>query len=141
VNTPERKFAQIGVNVDAQNSYLTDQDRYEFEGPKTLFDSNLLTEWLCKMVADHPLLTYIEDPCAQGDINSYQRLVPKLKEKKVQVAVKGWFGSDLEAIKKHTQIISPDTDSENEEAKEKPETPEVPPKVEEPEPVQPTPVA
>jgi hypothetical protein len=67
--------------------------------------------------------------------------VPKLKEKKVQVVVKGWFGSDLEAIKKHTQIIAPDTDSENEEAKEKPETPEVPPKVEEPEPVQPTPVA
>ena len=64
VNTADRKFAQIGINVDSQSSYLAEQDKYDFEGPKNLFDQNQLTDYLLKMVNDHPLLTYIEDPFA-----------------------------------------------------------------------------
>ena len=38
VNTAERKYLTIGVNADSQSAYLQDQDRYDIEGPKNLFD-------------------------------------------------------------------------------------------------------
>lgn len=47
------------------------------------------------MATDHPLLTYIEDPFAPGDIIGYKRIVTKFKETKVTIGVKNWFGSDL----------------------------------------------
>lgn len=140
VNTADRKFAQLGVNVDAQSSYLAEQEKYEIEGPKNLFDANTLTEWLFKMATDHPLLTYIEDPFAQGDLIGYQRIVNRFKEKPgVKIAIKNWFGSDLEALKHHTQLIQPDVESDEEEGEAKPEskkeTPEKePPKEEKEEP-------
>ena len=64
VNTSERKYAQIGINADSQSSYLAEQDKYDIEGPKNLFDQQMLTDYLFKMANDHPLLTYIEDPFA-----------------------------------------------------------------------------
>jgi len=71
VNTADRKYAQIGVNTDSQSCYLPDLDKYDFEGPKNLFDQSQLVEYLFKVCNDHPLLTYLEDPCAQGDIVGY----------------------------------------------------------------------
>ena len=38
VNTQDRKFLTIGINADSQSSYLQEQDRYDIEGPKNLFD-------------------------------------------------------------------------------------------------------
>jgi len=116
VNTADRKYAQIGINVDSHANYLPDQDKYDFEGPKNLFDQNLLCDYLLKTVNDHPLLTYIEDPFAQGDINGYQKIMMRFKGKGVTIAVKNWFGSNLDELKKHTQIIPPA--EEDEEAKD-----------------------
>ncbi len=38
VNTAERKYVTIGINADAEASYLPDQQKYDIEGPKNLFD-------------------------------------------------------------------------------------------------------
>jgi len=38
VNTPEHKYLQIGINTDNQTSYIADQNKYDVEGPKNLFD-------------------------------------------------------------------------------------------------------
>ena len=87
---------QIGVNVDSNSSYIADQERYDIEGPKNLFDSQMLVDWLFKMASDHPLLTYVEDPMAHGDIGGYKKCIEKFKElERVQIGVKNWFDSDL----------------------------------------------
>lgn len=66
----------------------------------------MLTEYLFKMTTDHPLLTYIEDPFAIGDLAGYKRITAKFKESKVMIGVKGWFGSDLTEMQKNTQVIA-----------------------------------
>ena len=40
INTAEKKLLKIGVNVDAQNWYVEDVDKYEWDGPKNQFDSD-----------------------------------------------------------------------------------------------------
>ena len=49
INTQERKFLTIGINADSHSSYLQDQDRYDIEGPKNLFDQTMLADWFVKM--------------------------------------------------------------------------------------------
>ena len=120
VNTAERKYLTIGINADSQSSYLQDQDRYDIEGPKNLFDQTMLADWFVKMAQDHKLLTYIEDPFAEGDILGYQKMMRRFKDTQVKVGVKSWFGSDLEKIQEFTQLISVDEPDE-EEAKEEEE--------------------
>lgn len=85
-----------------------------------MFDQNGLADYLLKMVNEHPLLTYIEDAFAQGDISGYQKLASRFKDRAVTVAVKNWFGSNLEEMKKHTKIVPievEDDEAQNEEAK------------------------
>jgi len=38
VNTDDRKVLQIGINADSQSSFIEDQNKYDMEGPKNLFD-------------------------------------------------------------------------------------------------------
>jgi enolase len=64
----------------------------------------MLTDYLFKMANDHPLLTYIEDPFAQGDIVGYQKVINKFKETKMCISVKNWFGSDLVELQKHIAL-------------------------------------
>ena len=55
VNTDDHKVLKIGVNTDAQNWFLDDVNRYEWE-PKTQYEPSQLIEFYEKMVADHPLI-------------------------------------------------------------------------------------
>ena len=75
VNTQERKYLTIGINADMQSSFMEDQGRYDIEGPKNLFDQTMLADYFVKMAQDHPLLTYIEDPFAEGDVLGYQKIL------------------------------------------------------------------
>lgn len=114
VNSSKRNYAQIGINADSQSSYLADTDKYDFEGPKNLFDQQMLTDYLFKMANDHPLLTYIEDPFAQGDIVGYQKIMNKFKETKMCISVKNWFGSDLNELQKHIALTFDKSESDEE---------------------------
>ena len=67
------------------------------------------------MAQEHPLLTYIEDAFAEGDILGYQKMMRRFKDTQVKVGVKSWFGSDMEKLIEFTQLISKD-DTEEEEA-------------------------
>ena len=54
--------------MDANSFFIEEQNKYEVEGPKNLFDQQMLVDWIAKIVKDHPLVTYIEDPVADNDI-------------------------------------------------------------------------
>ena len=80
INTQDRKILTIGINADSQSSYLAEQEKYDIEGPKNLFDQTMLADWFVKMAQDHPLLTYIEDPFAEGDVLGYQKILRRFKD-------------------------------------------------------------
>ena len=118
VNTNERKYLQIGINADGHSSYQEESGRYDIEGPKNLYDQTMMADYFVKMAQDHPLLAYIEDPMADGDIVGYQKILRRFKETHVKVGVKNWFGSDLESIQDYTQMIQPESEEEKEDEEE-----------------------
>ena len=71
VNTNERKVLTIGINAESQSNFIEEHGRYDIEGPKNLYDQTMLADYFVKMAQDHPLLTYIEDPFAEGDVLGY----------------------------------------------------------------------
>jgi hypothetical protein len=99
---------------------MPDTQKYDLEGAKNLFDSNMLCEWISKLCTDHPLISYIEDPFSPGDVAGYQNMLKVFKEKhpSVKVSIKGWFGSDLDLIKEHTALVQAESDDEEEEEEE-----------------------
>lgn len=117
LNTNERKVLQIGINADSQSSFIEESSKYDIEGPKNLFDQTMLADWFTKLAQDHPLLTYIEDPFAEGDVLGYQKVIRRFKGTQVKIGVKNWFGSDLAGIQEFTQMVA-EADEEVEEEKE-----------------------
>ena len=94
-----------------------------------------LIDFYEKMVNDHPLLEYIEDPFAKGDVKGVKKFIEKLREShpNVRVGINSMFNSDIENIREYTQMIQEESEEE-EEAEEKveeaPVEAEVPPVVE-----------
>jgi enolase len=55
------------VNCEAEqyfNKDVKDPNKYEVEGGKALTDTEGMIEYYKKLMGDHPLLSYIEDPFA-----------------------------------------------------------------------------
>ena len=69
------------MNCDADNAFNKnpkDPNKYEQEGQKGQFDGTQMIDYYCKMITDHPLITYIEDAFAQFDFASHKALRDKL---------------------------------------------------------------
>ena len=61
---------KIGVNCDGDSSFNKDPkdpNKYEIEGVKGQSTKDQLAEYYVKLAQDNPLLTYIEDVCADGE--------------------------------------------------------------------------
>lgn len=93
VNSEERHPLKIGLNCDSKNWYIEDLHKYEWDGPKNQFDDNQLIDFYDKMINDHPLLEYIEDPFANKDIKGLKKFIDKMKEThpKVRVGINSMF--------------------------------------------------
>jgi enolase len=116
VNSEQRQPLKIGVSCDAQNWYIEDQAKYEWDGPKAQFDVNQLIEFYQKMCTEHPLLEIIEDSFAKSDVKGVKKFIEKLKESHpaVRVGINTMFESNLETIKEFTQLIQEESDEEEE---------------------------
>ena len=67
----------------------------------------MLTEYFVKMCNEHPLLEYLEDPIADGDVLGYQKILKRFREAvpRVKIGVKHFFKSNIEIIK-HVKDLS-----------------------------------
>ena len=119
LQTEKKKFVKYGINPDVESYYIKEQNKYDVEGPKNLFDQDQFTEYLFKICNEHPLIEYIEDPFVKGDRVGFQKGIKKFKEylPRVKIGVKSWFKSSLKKIQKHTQLITKDADEEDAEKK------------------------
>ena len=115
LNTNERKVLMLGINADSASVFQEETGKYDIEGPKNLFDQTMLADWFVKLAQDHPLLAYIEDPFADGDVLGYQKILRRFKDTQVKIGVKNWFGSDLAGIQEFTQFIQEESEEEPEE--------------------------
>lgn len=80
-NDDGRKVFSLGINCDADQSFNKDPkdpNKYEQEGQKVQYDGNQMIDYYCKMLQDHPLVTYIEDAFAQYDFDTHKAFREKL---------------------------------------------------------------
>lgn len=101
VNNEKKKYVKYGINPDVESYFVREQNKYELEGPKNLFDQDQLTEFYFKLCTEHPLIEYIEDPFAEGDLNGYNKVLKRFRENmpRVKIGVNKWFKSSLDLIK------------------------------------------
>lgn len=120
INTDETKYLKIGINADAQNWFVEEGAKYDWDGPKNLLDSDQVIDFYTKICTDHPLLEFIEDPFANKEIKAFKKFCEKLKETNpnVKVSIKELFESSLEVTKEYTQFITPESDDEEETVEE-----------------------
>jgi enolase len=58
---------------------VEDTKKYEWDGPKNPLDINQLIDFYDKIVADHPLVEYIEDCFAASDIKGLKKYVKQTR--------------------------------------------------------------
>jgi enolase len=78
------RIFRIGVNCDADflfNKDPKDPNKYEVEGQKVLQTSAQLQDYYLKMIAEHPLLGYIEDAFAENDMEGHRNFKRTLSKK------------------------------------------------------------
>lgn len=83
-----RKAFRIGVNCDSEALFNKDPkepNKYEVEGQKVPLASPQLVDYLVKLCAEHPLITYLEDPVANEDFDGMSNLQQSIAEKGLAV--------------------------------------------------------
>ena len=129
---------KIGVSCDANNWFVEEANKYEWDGPKNQMDVDQLIEFYEKMCNDHPLLEFIEDPMQKGEVKGLKKFMEKLKTShpNVRVGINSMFSSNIDTIKEYTQLIQEDSEEEDEaaeqEEQEKPPVEEAAPVEEKP---------
>ena len=100
----------IGVNADADNLFNKDPkdpNKYEIEGQKTQCSQQMLIDYYVKLCQDHPLLTYIEDPFANNDMDGYGKFKEAMAAaglSHVKIGIKGMFKSSLSKVRDVTSV-------------------------------------
>lgn len=74
-NSPGAKDCfSIGLSWAADTLFSQDTKKYELQNPKTPFDNDQMIDYLVKLVADKPLIKYLEDPLASTEKAAYIKL-------------------------------------------------------------------
>ena len=76
-----KNIVSLGIDFNADNFYNSKDSTYEPEGVKKPIDNVQLADSYIKLINDHPLLSYLEQPMAYEDIDGWGNLLEKLKDK------------------------------------------------------------
>ena len=86
-----KNIVSLGIDFNAENFYNSKDSTYEPEGVKKPIDNVQLADSYIKLINDHPLLSYLEQPMAYEDIDGWGTLLEKLKDKPNIFDVCGWY--------------------------------------------------
>jgi hypothetical protein len=76
-----KNIVSLGIDFNADNFYNPKDNTYDTEGAKKPLDNISLIETYLKLIADHPSLTYLEQPLSYDDEDGWSQLIEKLKDK------------------------------------------------------------
>ena len=93
----------IGIDCNANNYYSDQTKKYEMDGMKKPPDSDELIDFYLKYVTDHPLISYLEDPIADVDIQGWKKIFKKFEEKNslVKLVCKNLICNSVPNLKAH----------------------------------------
>lgn len=85
----EKDILSIGIDCNADNYYSDANKTYEMDGFKKPPDTNQLIDFYIKLITDHPLITYLESPIAESDVDGWEKIYDKFSEEKPNVNIYG----------------------------------------------------
>lgn len=85
VNVPDT--ITIGIDCNANNYYVESEKAYEMDGFKKNPDSKQLIEFYIKLLNDHPLIEYLEEPFYKDDDEGLYNFMAQIKPEKPKVRV------------------------------------------------------
>lgn len=75
IKTMKGSNMSIGINCNGSELYNAGTKKYEMEGAKALFDTTQMIDFYVKFLADHPLVTYLEDPMSNEDLPGWRAFI------------------------------------------------------------------
>ena len=85
----EKDILSIGIDCNADNYYSESNKTYEMDGFKKPPDTDQLIDFYVKLITDHPLITYLESPIAESDVDGWEKIFDKFSEEKPNVNIYG----------------------------------------------------
>lgn len=85
----EKDILSIGIDCNADNYYSDANKTYEMDGFKKPPDTDQLIDFYIKLITDHPLITYLESPIAESDVDGWEKIYDKFSEEKPNVNIYG----------------------------------------------------
>ena len=76
-----QNVVSLGIDFNSDNYFNPKDNTYDSEGAKKPLDNIQLVDSYIKLIADHPLLTYLEQPLSCDDEDGWSLLIEKLKDK------------------------------------------------------------
>ena len=76
-----KNVVSLGIDFNADNYFNPKENTYDTEGAKKPLDNIQLVDMYVKLIADHPLLTYLEQPLSYDDEDGWSLLIEKMKDK------------------------------------------------------------
>jgi len=90
----------IGIDCNANNFYSDAAKKYEMDGFKTPIENDQLIEFYVKYCSEHPLITYLEDPISELDIQGWKKMISKFEGKaNFTISGKNLFMDSLNSLK------------------------------------------
>jgi hypothetical protein len=86
VNAPEDTL-YIGIDCNANNYYNEQSKTYDIEGAKKAPDTDQTIDYYVKLVTEHPLIRYLEEPIAEVDVEGWEKIIDKFAEEKPNVTL------------------------------------------------------
>ena len=86
VNAPEDAL-YIGIDCNANNYYNEQSKTYDIEGAKKAPDTDQTIDYYMKLVTEHPLIRYLEEPIAEVDVEGWEKIIDKFAEEKPNVTL------------------------------------------------------
>ena len=86
VNAPEDAL-YIGIDCNANNYYNEQSKTYDIEGAKKAPDTDQTIDYYVKLVTEHPLIRYLEEPIAEVDVEGWEKIIDKFAEEKPNVTL------------------------------------------------------
>ncbi|MCQ2819883.1 MAG: hypothetical protein MJ252_21675 [archaeon] len=105
---------KLGIDCNANNYYVESEKTYEMDGFKKNPDSKQLIEFYVKLLNDHPLIEYLEEPFSKDDSDGLFEFMLKLRNEKPNVLIVSKATEPKIPLKKEETIPEPGEKKEGE---------------------------
>jgi enolase len=104
-DTGESSKLSLGIDCNSNNYFNDVTKKYDMDGFKQPPDADALIDYYLKYLSEHPLISFLEDPLADGDIQGWKKIFSKFESKpNVVISSKSLIDERVNKLRHLTQL-------------------------------------